>query len=189
MMSCVSPLRFSLTPLVASILLAGCVVSGDDSVIPPRYYGDADAPQLGSLPVVRVIDGDTIEVDMEGVTERVRMKGVDTPELHPQDNPSVPEPYAEAARAYTSTHVGTEVDLEFDSRCGATPLVGCRDAFDRLLAYVRIVDGSDLGASLLAEGLARVYVYQGESFDRKALYLELQAQAQADSVGLWSGTP
>ncbi len=72
---------------------------------------------------------------------------------------------------------GTEVTLVFD------PNEGRRGYYDRLLAYVELNDGTDLGATLLKRGLARVYE-QGNAA-RKPHYLELQQQARRSCVGLW----
>ncbi len=46
--------------------------------------------------VVRVVDGDTIEVMHLGKAERVRLHGVDCPEMG--------QPFGKRARQYTSTH-------------------------------------------------------------------------------------
>lgn len=132
--------------------------------------------------VLRILDGDTIEVDFEGQTHKIRFEGVDTPEMHPS-----PEPFAEEATHFTTDHVPptTVVGLEFDDEaCGSAPIPStCLDIYDRLLAYIRTPAGEDLNALLLANGLARVYT--AADFDRKAAYLQIESQAQAAAVGLW----
>jgi micrococcal nuclease len=133
--------------------------------------------------VLRVIDGDTLEVELHGVELRVRLSGIDTPELGPPA-----EPWAEEARLLTLQNAtpATRVGLEFDDdACATIPFPSsCFDMYDRMLAYIRTAQGYDLNAMLLAAGLATVY--EQADFDRKADYLTIQAEAQAQGVGIWS---
>jgi micrococcal nuclease len=133
--------------------------------------------------VLRILDGDTLEVDFLGATRKVRFAQVNCPEI------SAPaEPYAEEAKQFTVQHAlpQSTIGLEFDNEaCGSLPLpAGCSDIYDRLLAYVRTVQWEDLNALLVQNGLARVY--EDASFLRKTYYLELQTQAQASHLGIWS---
>src|SRR5262249_38745737 len=98
--------------------------------------------------VARIVDGDTIVVRLAtGRTERVRLIGIDTPEL-PNDC------YARAARRAAATLAsGRRVTLHGDST------QDLRDRYERLLAYVDLAGGTDLGRLLLARGDAVVYVY------------------------------
>ena len=84
----------------------------------------ADADEL--VQVTRVIDGDTIEVELHGEIERVRLLCIDTPERG-QDG------YAEATE-YLRGLIGDGVRLEKD------PEHGHRDNFGRLLRYVWVGD-------------------------------------------------
>jgi endonuclease YncB( thermonuclease family) len=54
--------------------LASC--SGSSQLLPPLQGGQAD---LGKI--AHVIDGDTVDIDIDGRTERVRLIGVDTPNV------------------------------------------------------------------------------------------------------------
>ncbi len=160
------------------------MVSGEEAQLPrtgPDNIPDIDLDD--PVPLLRVYDGDTVEVKIGTVTERVRMKGINTPELNLPDGPA--EPWAEAALAFSEAHAGNVVQIEFDSGCPSPPLELCRDAFDRLLAYVRVSNGDDLGAELLSAGLARVFRFNGETFDRLEEYEDLEAEAEADGTGLW----
>jgi endonuclease YncB( thermonuclease family) len=164
--------------------VAGCTVTGESYTPPPLPTGGDAAFRLKDpVTVLRVVDGDTIDVDFHGVEESVRFKGIDTPELYSDP----PEPFAQQARDFALTHIGTEVDIEFDSHCPQPPEELCRDntSSHRLLAYVRVADGTDLGARQLAQGLAEVYIFQNEVFDRKAEYLAIEAEAKANHVGQW----
>lgn len=137
------------------------------------------------LRVRTVADGDTFEVLRNGEVYRVRMKGIDTPELHGDDD--LPEPCAEAAKAFLWDTIGnSEVGLEFDSSCQDSPYLTCYDGYGRLLAYVRLHNGDDLAKLLLKDGLARVYRYQNEVFDRLSDYNALQDTAWRTRRGIWA---
>ncbi len=173
--------------LVASIALApGCIVSGEADEPPPYVQDDLPPSQLTEpVRVVKVIDGDTVDVELSGgVIDRVRFKGVNTPELHPDP----PEPFAQEARDFTFENIGTQVELVFDSGCPQPPLELCRDTTPshRLLAYIRLSNGNDLGTELLSRGLAQIYIWDNEMFDKRTEYEQLQAQAQAAGLGIWS---
>ncbi len=145
---------------------------------------DAEAPDFPfPARVLRVVDGDTLKVEFLGRDLRIRLMGVDTPELGPP-----PEAYADEAHHFTIDHAppAYTVGLEFDDdRCGEIPFPDtCFDIYDRMLAYIRTPEQHDLNALLLEAGLARVY--DQTSFVRKTEYLQIQSQAQADGVGIWS---
>ena len=101
--------------------------------------------------VVDVIDGDTVQVDVTWepghvATERVRLLGVDTPEVKGATRPA-----GEAAKAYTAKWL---------EDAGGTELVVCRparDSFGRLLGRLVSRTKGDLGAALLAAGHAVPY--------------------------------
>jgi micrococcal nuclease len=88
----------------------------------------------GRATVTTVIDGDTIDVEIGGRTERVRLIGIDTPETKKPDSPV--ECFGPEASTFTASLLptGTEVLIERD-------IVG-RDDYGRLLGYVHLV-GAD----------------------------------------------
>lgn len=125
--------------------------------------------------VTRVIDGDTIEVNLNGKTEKVRLTLVDTPEtVHP--NKSV-EPFGpEASEFTTKTLNGQKVGLEMD--------VQERDKYGRLLAYIWIGDKL-FNKMLLEKGLARVSVYP-PNVKYESEFRAAQKTAQEKGIGIWS---
>lgn len=95
--------------------------------------------------VNRVIDGDTIDVTIDGDKTRVRLLNIDTPEIGRNGKPS--ECLAEEAKEYLEGRLpqGTEVTLEYDEEKN--------DRYGRTLAGVFL--GDDLvNADIAAEGLA-----------------------------------
>ncbi|MGG4492276.1 thermonuclease family protein [Metabacillus idriensis] len=126
--------------------------------------------------VIRVIDGDTVKVLVDGKEETLRLLLVDTPEtVHP--NKPV-QPFGPEASSFAkSTLSGKEVKLELD--------VGERDKYGRLLVYLH-ADGKMFNKLLIEKGLARVgYVYAPNTKHVDEFY-ELQKAAQKKEIGIWS---
>jgi len=135
------------------------------------------SPTAGRTPaqVVRVIDGDTIVVLIDGLEHRVRYIGIDTPETV---DPRLPvECFGrEASERNRELVEGRTVELEKD--------VSETDFFGRLLRYVW-VNGEMVNATLVGEGYAVLVTYPPD-VKYQELFLELQGQARAEGQGLWS---
>ena len=127
--------------------------------------------------VVRVIDGDTIEVDISGKLYTVRYIGIDTPEtVHPTRGE---EPYGKEASVKNRELVeGKEVHLEKD--------VSETDKYGRLLRYVW-VDDLMVNAELVRLGYAQVATYPPD-VKYQDLFLKLQREAREAGRGLWATT-
>lgn len=152
---------------------------------PPTDPTSPADPAHPPYEVLYTIDGDTIVVNINGVEEHVRFKGINSPEIH-----TTPiEFMGPEAHAFTKAHVGKYVDLIFDSRCETPPLEKCRDIYHRLLAYVQLADGTDLNRLLVAQGLARLYIFRGEVFDRVTDYRSAQTSAKNNHLGIWTTVP
>ena len=128
--------------------------------------------------VDRVVDGDTLDITWPtGATARVRLIGVDTPEIVGEA-----ECYGPEASDYTKTLLpeGTQVSLQFDRQR--------LDPYGRTLAYVYLLDenhdGQMLQSLLLENGYARVLIVEPNS-QHAALFYSLEDQAKADQIGLW----
>ncbi|WP_176472522.1 thermonuclease family protein [Brevibacterium casei] len=132
------------TLMAAALTATGCTVAGRSAGGGPDSVGDP-RPAV----VQYVVDGDTIDVDVDGQEQRVRLLGIDTPEIATVDRPG--EPCGDEARQLMQELiVAGDVTLRSDD---AQP---AEDKYGRTLAYVE-ADGKDLGAELLAAGLAEVY--------------------------------
>ena len=124
-------------------------------------------PKEGIYKVAKVIDGDTIEIEN---SERVRLLGIDTPELNAR--------FGGEARKQTYQLVyGKEIRLELDHEK--------RDKYGRVLAYVWLGDLL-VNEKLVKDGYARLYVFDKEA---KLKYLDrlivAQESAKEHLDGFW----
>lgn len=128
----------------------------------------------GPLPVTRVVDGDTIEVRLDGRAESVRLIGVDTPETVKPDTPV--QCFGPRASHFMKRLLGgRRVRLVFGAER--------RDVYGRLLAYVRL-GPRFVNAILLRRGLARSLTIPPN--DRFApLFQRLELGAARAGRGLW----
>lgn len=132
----------------------------------------------GSYKVTEFVDGDTIAVDMNGKSEKIRLIGVDTPETH--DPRKSVECFGLAAAAYTKQLIGDRpVRLEADS------LSTNRDRYDRLLRYVYTSDNKLVEAEIIKNGYG--FAYTSFPFTKLDEFREYEKQAREQNKGLWSG--
>ncbi len=129
--------------------------------------------------VVKVVDGDTIDIDIPDVNDsytRIRLWGVDTPETK---NPNVGLMYfgPEAAEFATKLVLGKPVTVYLDEGNNT------RGKYGRLLAYVQLPDGRFLNEALLTEGYAYADLRFRHSLYNK--YKQLDASARGLKKGLW----
>lgn len=128
----------------------------------------SNSPTLEQALVVRVIDGDTIEL-ADG--KRVRYLGIDTPETG--------EPYADEATTKNKQLVeGKVVELQ----CGKRD----QDEYGRLLRYVYI-DGTFVNAELVAQGYATAYIFDPDERYSQIL-VQLEQYAKIAERGLWGSS-
>ncbi len=143
--------------------------------------GAARPSEVTKVRVVGVIDGDTIEVARPGArTERVRLLGVDTPEIEHPDAPpgsrGADECFGPEAATFTREELaGREVALRFD--------VVRRDRYGRLLALVES-GGERFNDRLLREGYARLLVIAPNGRHARAM-LDAELDARHAGRGLW----
>jgi micrococcal nuclease len=135
-----------------------------------------DEPAAATAYVTRVVDGDTVEVDLGGTEEDVRYIGVDTPETVKPDTPV--QCFGPQASRFNHRLVeGRRVRLVFGEER--------RDVYGRLLAYVYL-DGRFVNAELVRRGLARTLTIPPN--DRFASRLKrLEKAAARAGKGLWGG--
>ena len=156
---------------VAVLLIArGC----DEGEEPAGGGAHARPGERVRAEVVRIVDGDTIEVSIGGEEEDVRYIGVDTPESVAPGEPV--ECFGPEASEFNERLVaGETVTLAFDQEL--------RDAYGRLLAYV-IADGVHVNAELVARGFARTLEIAPNTSKAPRL-ARLERRAGAAARGLW----
>jgi micrococcal nuclease len=145
-------------------------------VVRPWEDGDPGpgVPEAGSARVLRAIDGDTLEVEIGGSPEDVRLIGVDTPETVKPGTPV--QCFGPRASAFTHRLLDGRT-VRF--RLGVEP----RDVYGRLLAYVSL-EGRSIEAMLLRRGLARTLTIPPN--DRLARrFGEIERRAARAGRGLW----
>jgi endonuclease YncB( thermonuclease family) len=127
-------------------------------------------PSAGSLQqatFVAVVDGDTIDVMIDGVERRVRYYGIDAPDKG--------EKCFEEAKDRNTELMGATLRLEAGGRD--------QDEDGRLLRYVFKEDGVSVEAALLAEGLAEA---QHDNAVYRQRFEVLETDAREARVGcLW----
>lgn len=131
--------------------------------------------------VVRVVDGDTIDVRMDGEDhdEKVRFLGINTPET--VDPRRAMQCFGKQASNFTKELLtGKRVRLDPDSQADE------RDKYHRLLRNIVLPDGTDVNASLVRSGYAYAYVSFPLNKERKKQLLRLQSEAEAMKRGLWA---
>ena len=144
-------------------------------VVPGLWPPPEPAMRTG-VDVVRVVDGDTIVVRLDGTEQSVRLIGIDTPETTKGKN----ECAGKEATTSLRMLIGGEPVLLIADDTQAD-----RDRYDRLLRYVE-VDGQDAGLSLIEHGLAREYTYrESDPYVRQDRYRAAHDRARADNEGGW----
>jgi len=134
--------------------------------------------QLDTAIVERIVDGDTVDLQIGGRTERVRLIGVDAPESVARNVPV--QCYGAEASSALAEFVppGTVVEIRRD--------VEARDRYGRLLLYLyRAADGVFVNSWLIESGLAEAVSYE-PNVAHEAMLTSARQQAERDLVGLWA---
>lgn len=169
-------LRRAVPPvLAAAVLAAAALLAGPRPAAPP----DGQETLRGT--VATVYDGDTVKVRLAGrADERVRLIGVDSPEL--DDERETVRMMAFLAKRFAFSRLyQAEVEL--------LPGPETRDAYGRLLAFVRLPGGEMFNVTLVREGYAVAFLkFPFDESLRKDLKAA-EAQARQAGRGLWRKEP
>jgi micrococcal nuclease len=144
----------------------------------------AETPDFSELTpylVSRVVDGDTVELMVEGFPVKVRLIGVDTPEtVHPQ---KPVEHYGKEASAFTRNLLRGESVYLIQSQEKA-------DRYGRELGYLyRVPDGLFVNAEIIRQGYGHAYTKYPFREDLMERFRGLQRHARESEKGLWAGSP
>lgn len=141
----------------------------------------------GRYKVVKVVDGDTIILPINGEDKTVRLIGVDTPEsVHPNESRNTAEG-KQASERLAEILKDKEVYLEYD--------VDREDDYGRILAYVYLIEEANekgktkqvitmVNEMLLKEGMATTLTVQPNSRYSNEFYA-LQVAARENKTGFW----
>lgn len=168
-----------------AILVAAIIFLGIRSL---PFKQNAPSAHSEYASVARVVDGDTLKLSD---ARRVRLIGVDTPEVHYSEkllrdakrtNKDVRTIQAMGKRASQFTKQlceGKRVRLESD--------VTKFDKYKRTLAYVYLEDGTFVNAEIIKEGYAQVMTIP-PNIKYADYFLKLQREARDARSGLWAST-
>lgn len=161
------------------VILLGVVLAERLNIWSPAPGTDQSRYHERTFRVVRVIDGDTLDIDCPDGSKRhtrIRLWGVDTPETR---HPTLGQRYygLEASAFAKEQAEGKRVQVWLE------PFEDSRDKYGRLLAYVFLPDGMMLNEELIGQG----YGYADERFDHvyQDKFLRRQKEAHWQKRGLW----
>ena len=182
--------------LCTALFLAGCSANAPSAPAEAWYQTEPSlalvgVPEKAALPaaaapsaeesydVVRIVDGDTLVVNLPGGGEdKVRLIGIDAPEVAKAGA----EAECGAAEAETALN-GLAVEAVI---LIADPSQGDRDKYSRLLRYAESESGLDLNRELLRLGLAREYTYDSSKpYARQAMYRSEALTAKTAGLGIY----
>ena len=157
--------------MVALLILLGLLICR----LPDMADGRQTVTSSPPIRVARVIDGDTIHL-ADG--RRIRLLGIDAPELGYDDDPS--EDGAESSRDWLRRRIeGDSVTLRYGRQR--------KDRYGRTLAWVMSADGELINRELLENGQARLVTRFPLPADLSAELHSSAARARVARRGIWSG--
>lgn len=116
--------------------------------------------------ITRIIDGDTIEVNLSGNIEKIRLLGINTPEKNR-------EGYKEA-KDFLSDFTGREIELVFT--------LEDLDKYGRKLRYI-FYEERFINKEILENGLAHFYTYKEDRYTQELRRAEDEARNKG--IGVW----
>ena len=128
--------------------------------------------------VTKVVDGDTVTINLDGTSETIRLIGINTPETVDPRKPveCFGKQASDEAKILLS---GKKVRIEKDSTQGE------RDKYGRLLAYVFRDDGLFFNEHMIQQGYAYEYTYN-KPYKYQTQFKDDQVLAKSQGTGLWA---
>jgi endonuclease YncB( thermonuclease family) len=174
--------RKLLSAAAVAAVVGGLVLADRLGVFGQRGDSEHEKYHGRSFRVARVVDGDTIDVEIpdgQYPTTRVRLWGVDTPEIGNKRKNKPPAYFGPEASAFAK-HLcaGRTVTLKLE------PAKAPRDRYGRLLAWVYLPSGELLNRVLVEEG----YGYADPRFEHhlRREFSRAQDKAMRAGIGLWA---
>lgn len=160
--------------VAALIAAGGYSFSADEDQSPALELCDIGSCEHAT--VNRVIDGDTVDVDINGATRRVRVLGIDTPETKKPYAPVECFGLEATARAETLLPPGSTVTVVTDNAADTS------DKYGRDLRHITTADGDNVGQLLVSEGYAETMTFP---HSLAVSYGAAEASARDQRHGLW----
>lgn len=147
-------------------------------VVPVAQREHSQPPQAGYYSVIKVVDGDTLAIDMGGIPTTLRLIGINTPET--VDPRRAVECFGKEASSKAKALLsGARVRIERD------PSQDVLDKYGRTLAYVFLEDGTNFNEYMIAEGYAYEYTYH-LPYKYQAQFKVAERVAREEGRGLWA---
>ncbi len=164
---------------IVTFLLLFTGMAQAQTTVPEMPQKDFSALPTGL--VKDVIDGDTVILEIEGKTEKVRLFGIDTPETKYPDKPS--EHYGQMASLFSrNLLMGEEVWVEEEAKGPK------RDRYNRRVLYLyRAPDGLFANLEIIRQGYGATY--RGGPFQYADLFKHYENRARTLEKGMWGKTP
>ena len=155
---------------VISVLLVSCifllyVIKG----IPSSNAGKGGG---NTVRVERIYDGDTIGAVVDGRFEKIRLLGIDAPEMDQRPWGRKAKECLESLLAAANSKISLEYDIEQ------------RDKYGRILGYIWIQDGRMLNEEMLKKGCAVLFTYPPNVKYVKS-FRAAQQKARENKSGIW----
>lgn len=160
--------------------VAGVAVESIKSTTSPEISTAIDLSQPELVQLIKVVDGDTIKVDINGQIETVRLVSVDAPESVAPRQPVGCLGKESAAFLQSLMSDQSIIYLQKDETQSN------RDRYGRLLRFVFLSDGRDAGLELLGAGLAEAKLYSRQPHLYWSSYQKAEAGAKNKELGIWS---
>ncbi len=156
----------------------GLVMNTSQKLDAKKVVYAKDMPGTDFYDVVRVVDGDTINVDIDGVIKKVRLIGINTPEIVDPRKPI--ECFGKEASLKAHEWLeGRKVSLELDNTQND------RDKYGRLLRYVKRDDGFFYNYEIIKQGFAFEYTYK-YPYKYQENFKKAEEYAKNNALGLWA---
>lgn len=133
-----------------------------------RYTGEVvvEGDKIEQANITNVVDGDTIDVQMGNITERVRLLGINTPEKK--------QYYYQEAKDFLQDFENRTVRLE--------RTIEDKDKYGRMLRYV-FYGEMFINKEILERGLAHFYTYEEDKYTEELRKAEEKARNLR--LGIW----
>lgn len=184
---------FSVSSILAILFLIGQIVFYKEPAASPATVEESTVETVQTSPeaasktaksnytfysVTRVVDGDTLKIDIDGAETTLRLIGINTPEtVDPRRAVQCfgHEASDEAKKILDGKKVRIEPDETQDTY----------DKYGRTLAYLYLEDGTFFNKFMIEKGYAYEYTYK-TPYKYQAEFKSAENSARTNERGLWA---